>query len=86
MKKRGKKIKKKSLTLSPYLDFSVFELNRVIKRKDILENKAYIFGTLLFGFVFFDKGFFNLFNYLNKINTSEMFIKFLLNIIGAVAN
>ena len=84
MKKKKKKIKKKSLTLSPYLDFSVFELNRVIKRKDILENKAYIFGTLLFGFVFFDKGFFNLFNYLNKINSSEMFIKFLLNIIAII--
>ena len=47
-------------SISTYLDFIIFELNRSINRKNILENKAYLLGTALVAFISFNNNFFDI--------------------------
>lgn len=51
--------------ISTYLDFIKNEVDRAMKRKEVLENKAVVLGTLISSMVsisFFDNGIFSLDN------------------------
>ena len=68
-----------------YLDFIIFELNRSINRKNILENKAYLLGTALVAFISFNNNFFGIVEDICKIQEKKYLIIFLLKIISIAA-
>ena len=72
-------------SISTYLDFIIFELNRSINRKNILENKAYLLGTALVAFISFNNNFFCIVEDICKIQEKKYLIIFLLKIISIVA-
>ena len=59
-------------SISTYLDFIIFELNRSINRKDILENKAYLLGTALVAFISFNNNFFDIAEDICKIQEKNI--------------
>ena len=59
-------------SISTYLDFIIFELNRSINRKNILENKAYLLGTALVAFISFNNNFFNIAEDICKIQEKNI--------------
>ena len=72
-------------SISTYLDFIIFELNRSINRKDILENKAYLLGTALVAFISFNNNFFDIAEDICKIQEKKYLIIFLLKMISVIA-
>ena len=72
-------------SISTYLDFIIFELNRSINRKNILENKAYLLGTALVAFISFIIYFFVIVEDICKFQVIIFFIIFLLKIISIAA-
>lgn len=72
-------------SISTYLDFIIFELNRSINRKNILENKAYLLGTALVAFISFNNNFFNIAEDICKIQEKKYLIIFLLKMISITA-
>lgn len=59
-------------SISTYLDFIIFELNRSINRKNILENKAYLLGTALVAFISFNNNFFDIAEDICKIQEKNI--------------
>ena len=72
-------------SISTYLDFIIFELNRSINRKNILENKAYLLGTALVAFISFNDNFFDIAEDICKIQEKKYLIIFLLKMISVIA-
>ncbi|ATV63211.1 hypothetical protein [Fusobacterium pseudoperiodonticum] len=64
-KKKKEKKDKQNLDISLYLELFKFEYEASKTRKTILENKAYLLGTVLFFFISFNHNFFTLFNFKN---------------------
>lgn len=64
-KKNKKKDNKNFKDLSLYLELFKFEYEASKARKTILENKAYLLGTVLFFFISFNHKFFTLFDFEN---------------------
>jgi len=71
-------------SISIYLDFIIFELNRSINRKNILENKAYLLGTALVAFISFNNNFFYIAEDICKIQEKNFLIIFLLKMISVI--
>ena len=88
MKKKTKKnnngIQKNSKDISLYLELfkSEFEASRT--RKKILENKAYLLGTVLFFFISFNHNFFVLFDYNKNIYEKEIIIIIVFKLIAII--
>ena len=88
MKKKTKKnnngIQKNSKDISLYLELfkSEFEASRT--RKKILENKAYLLGTVLFFFISFNYNFFFFFDYNKNIYEKEIIIIIVFKLIAII--
>lgn len=86
MKKNNNKKKKDKQNfkdLSLYLELFKFEYEASKTRKTILENKAYLLGTVLFFFISFNHKFFTLFDFKNLCE-NKLIILMLFKIVAIV--
>lgn len=82
-KKKEKKDKQNFKDLSLYLELFKFEYEASKTRKTILENKAYLLGTVLFFFISFNHKFFTLFDFKNLCE-NKLIILMLFKIVAIV--
>lgn len=82
-KKKEKKDKQNFKDLSLYLELFKFEYESSKTRKTILENKAYLLGTVLFFFISFNHKFFTLFDFKNLCE-NKLIILMLFKIVAIV--
>ena len=82
-KKKEKKDKQNFKDLSLYLELFKFEYETSKTRKTILENKAYLLGTVLFFFISFNHKFFTLFDFKNLCE-NKLIILMLFKIVAIV--
>ena len=83
-KKNEKKDKKNFKDLSLYLELFKFEYEASKARKTILENKAYLLGTVLFFFISFNHKFFILFDYDKNIYEKTFIILMIFKLIAII--
>lgn len=82
-KKNEKKDKQNFKDISLYLELFKFEYEASKSRKTILENKAYLLGTVLFFFISFNHKFFTLFDFKNLCE-NKLIILMLFKIVAIV--
>lgn len=83
-KKKEKKDKQNFKDLSLYLELFKFEYEASKSRKTILENKAYLLGTVLFFFISFNHNFFVLFDYNKDIYEKKIIIMIIFKLIAII--